>query len=163
MGSIGSKHLSAFRIRKKKFHIEILSILTTAKRIECLFREESVVDGIWLFMPEAGTFEIDTKSMPCQNTMDYKRNESAITNLKKINAITNNSSIAIGFRVLEVPWRNGFKASWMRLFFIFGHIFGIIDDFLKWSAPKALQNFEKIIKKCQKFDKKWTKALFNLL
>ena len=33
--------------------------------------------------------------------------------------------------VLEVLWRNGFKASWTGFFFIFCQIFGIFDDFLK--------------------------------
>ena len=35
----------------------------------------------------------------------------------------------------------GLKASWPRFNFIFCQIFGIFDDFSKWSALNALQNF----------------------
>ena len=51
-------------------------------------------------------------------------------------------------RVLEVPWRNGIKASWSRFFFNFCQIFGTcIWWFFKWSVlkVKVLQNFLKII------------------
>ena len=44
---------------------------------------------------------------------------------------------------VPVPWRNGLKASWTRLFFIFCQIFAIFDYFSKWNLPKALWNFEK--------------------
>ena len=48
-----------------------------------------------------------------------------------------------GFQVLEVSWRNRFKASLTRIFFIFCQIFGILDDFVKVKdEAKALENFE---------------------
>ena len=33
--------------------------------------------------------------------------------------------------VLELPWRNGFRASWLRFFFIICQILGVFDDFSK--------------------------------
>ena len=61
--------------------------------------------------------------------------------------------------VLEVPWRNWFKASRTRVFrppfimsgliilfeiiFFLFKFFGIFDDFSKWSKLKAMGNLEK--------------------
>ena len=44
-----------------------------------------------------------------------------------------------------VSWRNGLRAYWARLFFIFCQTYAmpIFDDFSKWSIPKVLRNFEK--------------------
>ena len=41
-------------------------------------------------------------------------------------------------RVLEVPWINGFKASFEQDF-NFCQFFAIFDDFSKWSVPTLLQ------------------------
>ena len=53
-----------------------------------------------------------------------------------------------GFRVLEVLWRNGFKASWTRLFFIFfaGFLPYISEDFFKVSQCLRHAPLWKIIK-----------------
>ena len=45
----------------------------------------------------------------------------------------------LGFGV----WKWDGEMSWTRHFFIFCHIFGIFDDFSKWSELKVLRNFEK--------------------
>ena len=52
--------------------------------------------------------------------------------------------------VQAVLSRNGFKASWTRLFFLFA----IFDDISKWSTTKVLRNFEKS-SNMAKFGKKW--------
>ena len=54
----------------------------------------------------------------------------------------------------SVPWRNGLKESWTRLFSFFTKFFAIFDDFSKWSMSKVLPNFEKkIIKNGKKLAK----------
>ena len=70
-------------------------------------------------------------------------------------------------QVLELPWRNGFKASRTRLFFIFCQAFVIFDDFSKWSALKVMRNFEKSSKIWQKKKKvscsTYLKPIFRLI
>ena len=44
----------------------------------------------------------------------------------------------IRFSGIQNQPKNGLKACWTRLFFIFCQIFGIFDDFSKWSMPKTL-------------------------
>ena len=45
----------------------------------------------------------------------------------------------------KTGFRNGFKASQTRFFFIFlTNFFDIFEDFSKWSAPKVRPNFEKL-------------------
>ena len=78
----------------------------------------------------------------------------------------------------EKPWRNRLKSSWTRLFFIFCQIFVgkkwrkaffnifsirlIVDDFLKWSAPRALPNFVKSPNMHVKIWQKMKKSLVQL-
>ena len=64
--------------------------------------------------------------------------------------------------VLEVPWRNGFKASWTKaVFHFFYQIIGIFNNFSKWSLSKALW---KIITHCDmlKIWQKMKKSLVQL-
>ena len=63
-------------------------------------------------------------------------------------------------RVLEVLWRNGFKASWTWLFLIVCQIFGIFDHFSKWSSgPVKLSKNIKYSKK-KEFKASWTWLFF---
>ena len=60
----------------------------------------------------------------------------------------------IGFSGTQIQPKNGFTASWIKLFFIFCQIFGIFDDFSVSPAPSAAYSMLKNHQICQR--------LFNL-
>ena len=49
----------------------------------------------------------------------------------------------IGFLGTQNQLKNGFKASWTRLFFIFWQVFGTFDDFSKLCSAVGMLYFEK--------------------
>ena len=78
---------------------------------------------------------------------------------------TNPGYPKIGFQVpetwvLKVPWRNGFKAIWTRLFIIFCQI--LATWFFKVERTDDTAKLWKTLKCVKNLAKKWRKALFNL-